>query len=149
LTGMRDCYERTVFMMDKYIYTVGLMGLLTGCTMRDAGYTALGAGAGAGIGYSIHHNVKDTVIGGLGGAMGGNVLAQWQDHHDKVKQDKANAQAAIQAKVDTAVNNWDENTGKNFVQKQEPKRLVSIVVPKREENGVVYDQQEITLEDYQ
>ena len=134
--------------MDKYLCSVGLMCLLTGCTFRDAGYTALGAGAGAGIGYSIHHNVKDTVIGGLGGALVGNVVAQLQDHHDKVKKDKANAQAAMQAKVDEAINNWDENTGKDSVPTKEPKHLVSVVVPKREENGVVYDQQEFTLEDY-
>ena len=131
-------------MTDKYLYSVGLMCLLTGCTFRDAGYTALGAGAGAGIGYSIHHNVKDTVIGGLGGALVGNVLAQWQDHSDKVKQDKSKAQAALQAKVDAATNNWEDNTGKG----QEPQKQSTIVlIPRIEVDGVIYDQREVTVED--
>ena len=131
-------------MMDKYLYSVGLMCLLTGCTFRDAGYTALGAGAGAGIGYSIHHNVKNAVIGGLGGAIVGNVLAQWQDKSDKPKQDKSYKDGYSQAKVDIATKNWDDNTGKD---QQPQKQVVTVMVPKGEENGVVYDQREITLED--
>jgi len=132
--------------MGKYMYSVGLMCLLTGCTFRDAGYTALGAGAGAGIGYSIHHNVKDAAIGGLGGALVGNVLAQWQDKSDKSKQDKSYKEGYTQAKVDIATKNWDDNTGKN----QAPqKQLVTVMVPKGEENSVIYDQREIVLEDNQ
>ena len=131
-------------MMDKYLYSVGLMCLFTGCTFRDAGYTALGAGAGAGIGYSIHHNVKDTVIGGLGGALAGNLLAQWQDHSDKVKQDKSYKDGYNQAKVDIATKNWDDNTGKS---QQSQKEFVTILVPKEKENGINYDQREITMED--
>ena len=131
-------------MMDKYMYSVGLMCLLTGCTFRDAGYTALGAGAGAGIGYSIHHNIKDTIIGGLGGALVGDVLAQWQDKSDKTKQDKSYKDGYNQAKVDVATKNWDDNTGKS----PEPqKQLVTVLVPKDKENGVIYEQREISLEE--
>ena len=133
-------------MMDKYVYSVGLMCLLTGCTFRDAGYTALGAGAGAGIGYSIHHNIKDTVIGGLGGALVGNVLAQWQDKSDKTKQDKSYKQGYNQAKMDIANKNWDDNTGKG---QQPQKQSVTVLIPKVEENGVIYDQREIELENIQ
>ncbi len=132
--------------MDKYMYSVGLMCLLTGCTFRDAGYTALGAGAGAGIGYSIHHNVKDAVIGGLGGGLVGNVLAQWQDKSDKNKQDKSYKEGYNKAQVDIATKNWDDNTGKS---QQPQKQLVTVMVPKGEENGVIYDQREIILEDNQ
>ena len=130
--------------MDKYLYSVGLMCLFTGCTFRDAGYTALGAGAGAGIGYSIHHNVKDTVIGGLGGALAGNLLAQWQDHSDKVKQDKSYKDGYNQAKVDIATKNWDDNTGKS---QQPQKEFVTVLIPQEKENGINYDQREITLEE--
>ena len=131
-------------MMDKYLYSVGLMCLFTGCSFRDAGYTALGAGAGAGIGYSIHHNVKDTVIGGLGGALAGNLLAQWQDHSDKVKQDKSYKDGYNQAKVDIATKNWDDNTGKS---QQPQNEFDTVLVPQEKENGINYDQLEITLEE--
>ena len=41
-------------MRSKYLYFVCTMCLLSaGCTMRQAGYTALGAGTGGGIGYSL------------------------------------------------------------------------------------------------
>ena len=131
-------------MMDKYLYSVGLICLFTGCTFRDVGYTALGAGAGAGIGYSIHHNVKDTVIGGLGGVLVGNVLAQWQDKSDKTKQDKSYKDGYNQAKVDIAKKNWDDNTGKD---QQSQKQYVTVLVPKDEENGIIYDQREVAVED--
>ena len=134
-------------MMDKYLYAVGLLCLLTGCTMRQAGYTALGAGAGGGIGYSIHKDGKEAAIGGLAGALGGNLVAQWQDKSEKTKHDKDYKEGYQQARVDVAVNNWDTNTG-NILAKREPKRLVSIMVPKREENNVIYDQREVTIEDY-
>ena len=130
--------------MDKYLYSVGLMCLFTGCTLRDAGYTALGAGAGVGIGYSIHHNIKDTVIGGLGGALAGNVLAQWQDHSDKVKQDKSYKDGYSQAKVDMATKNWDDNTGKGD---QPQKQSITVLIPRIEVDGVIYDQREVSVED--
>jgi Glycine zipper len=134
-------------MLDKYIYWVGLICLLTsGCTLRQAGYTALGAGAGGGIGYSIHHNVKDAVIGGVGGALVGNLVGQWQDKSEKTKHDKSYQEGYNQAKVDVAKNNWDANTGKGTEPK---KQLVTVMLPKREENGIVYDQREITVEDNQ
>ena len=133
-------------MMHKYIYSVGLVCLFTGCTMRQAGYTALGAGAGGGVGYAIHHDSKEAAIGGLGGALVGNLTAQWQDKSEKTKHDKIYQEGYTQAKVDTAVRNWDQNTGKGIEPK---KKLVSVMVPKREENGVIYDQKEITVEDYQ
>ena len=134
-------------MMDKYLYAVGLLCLLTGCTMRQAGYTALGAGAGGGIGYAIHKDGKDAAIGGLVGALGGNLAAQWQDKNEKAKHDKDYRQGYQQARVDVAVNNWDTNTGKDLGQR-EPKRLVSIMVPKRQQNDVIYDSQEVKVEDY-
>ncbi|MBI3601513.1 MAG: hypothetical protein HY209_01255 [Candidatus Omnitrophica bacterium] len=133
-------------MMDKYICSVGLVCLLTGCSLRQAGYTAAGAAAGGGIGYSIHHDAKSAVLGGLGGALAGNLAGQWQDKAANAKHDKNYQEGYTQAKVDMANKNWDQNTGKGM----EPrKKLVSIMVPKREENGVIYDQKEITLEDYQ
>ncbi|MBF0490208.1 MAG: hypothetical protein HQL15_06250 [Candidatus Omnitrophica bacterium] len=139
--------ERTIFMTDKYVYSVGLICLLsTCCTFRQAGYTALGAGVGGGIGYSIHHDGKEAVIGATGGALVGNVAGQWQDQVEKNKHDKSFQEGYTQAKVDTAMKNWDQNTGKGMEPK---KQLVSIMVPKREENGVIYDQRKITVEDYQ
>lgn len=133
--------------MDKYIHWLGLICLLsTGCTMRQAGYTALGAAAGGGIGYSIHHDAKSAVIGGLGGALVGNLAGQWQDKIDKNKQDKSYRQGYNQAKVDIATKNWDDNTGKG---QQPQKQLVTVMVPKGKEDGVIYDQREIILEDNQ
>jgi len=135
-------------MMDKYLYAVGLICLLTaGCTMRQAGYTALGAGAGGGIGYSLHHDGKEAAIGALSGALTGNLAAQWQDKTEKTKHDKVYQEGYKQARVDVAVHDWETNTGRSLA-KQEPKRLVSVMIPKREENNVIYDSQEVTVEDY-
>ncbi len=132
--------------MDKYIYAVGLMCLLmAGCTMRQAGYTALGAGAGGGIGYSLHRDGKEAAIGALSGALAGNLAGQWQDKSEKTKHDKNYQEGYSQAQVDLAVKNWDLNTGKGTEPK---KQLVSVMVPKREENGVIYDERQITVEDY-
>ena len=127
--------------MDKYLYAVGLICLLTaGCTMRQAGYTALGAGAGGGIGYSIHRDGKEAAIGGLTGALAGNLGAQWQDKIEKAKHDKTYQEGYRQAQADAAVKNWEDNTGKSAVPK---KRLVSFMVPKHEENNVIYDAREV------
>ena len=132
-------------MLGRYIYLIGLICVLaSGCTLRQAGYTVAGAAAGGGIGYSIHHNVKDAVIGGLGGALVGDLAGQWQDKSEKIKHDKNYQDGYNQARVDIAKSNWDENTGKGSESKKE---LVYVQLPKREENGVVYDQREITLED--
>ena len=133
--------------MEKYIYAVGLLLLLAGCSVRQAGYTAVGAAAGGGIGYAIHHDGKEAAIGGLAGALGGNLIGQWQDKSEKIKHDKTFQEGYKQASVDIAINNWDANTGKNQA-KDEPKRLVSIMVPKREQNNVIYDAQEVKVEDY-
>ena len=133
-------------MTDKYLYWVGVFCLLTaGCTMKQAGYTTLGAAAGGGIGYSLHHQGKDAAIGALAGALTGNLAAQWQERSDKVKHNKEYEEGYKQAKVDTAIKNWEDNTGKGTEPK---KQLVSIMMPKREENGVIYDQQQVTVEDY-
>ena len=132
--------------MDNYLYSVALVCLLTsGCTARQAGFTAVDTVGGGGIGYAINHDAKTAVIGGLGGALVGNLAGQWQDKSEKTKHDKNYQEGYTQAKVDIAKNNWDQNTGKNTEPPQ--KQLVSIVLPKREENGVVYDQREITVED--
>ncbi len=134
--------------MDKYVYSVGIICLLTaGCSMRQAGYTVLGAGAGGAVGYSLHHDDKEAAIGALGGALVGNLTGQWQDKSEKNKRDKAYQEGYKQAKVDVAVNDWQDNTGKQPA-KQEPKRLISVMVPKREENNVIYDAQKVTVEDY-
>lgn len=138
--------ERIGLKMDKYVYSVGIICLLTaGCSMRQASYTALGAGAGGGIGYSIHHGAKEAAIGGTAGALVGNLTAQWQDKVEKNKHDRDYQEGYAKAKVDMAVKNWDQKTGKSIEPK---KQLVSVMMPKREENGVIYDQRAITLEDY-
>ncbi len=139
--------ERKAFMSGNYMYWVGMACLLSaGCTMKQAGFTAVGTAAGGGIGYSINHDTKDAVIGGLGGALVGNLTAQWQERSDKIKHNKGYEEGYSQAKVDAAVKNWDDNTGKGMAPK---KQLVSIMLPKREENNVIYDQRKITVEDYQ
>ena len=121
--------------MDKYLYLVGIMCLLTsGCTMRQAGYTALGAGAGGGIGYSLHHDGKEAAIGGLAGALAGDLAAQWQEKSDKVKHDKVYEEGYKQAKVDIAVKNWEDNAGKGTAPK---KRLVNVLIPKGTEDNVI------------
>ncbi len=133
-------------MSGNYLYWVGMICLLTaGCTMRQTGYTAVGTAAGGGIGYSIHHDGKEAALGGLAGALTGNLAGQWQDKNDQSKHAKGYEEGYKQAKVDISVKNWDENTGKGA----EPrKHLVSVMLPKRQENDVIYDQREITVEDY-
>ena len=134
-------------MCSNYLYWVGMICLLsTGCTLRQAGYTAVGTAAGGGIGYSIHHDGKEAAIGGLAGALTGNLAGQWQDRIDKTKHDKSYEEGYKRAGVDIAVKNWDQNTGKAGVPR---KQLVSVMLPKREENGIIYDSREITLEDNQ
>jgi hypothetical protein len=80
-------------------------------------------------------------LAGLGGALVGNVLAQWQDKSDKTKQDKSYKDGYNQAKVDMCNQNWDDNTGKG---QQPQKQSVTVMVPKDKEDGVIYDQREIT-----
>ncbi len=138
--------ERIQFMTDKFTYSVLLICLLiSGCTLRQAGYTTGGAAAGGGIGYAINHDGKEAAIGGLAGAIGGNLIGQWQDKSEKNKQDKSYKQGYSQANVDIATKNWEDNTGKGH---EPTKQLVSFMIPKRVENDVIYDQQHITIEDY-
>ena len=138
-------------MMARYLYLFGLLCLLTGCTFRQAGYSVLGAGAGGGIGYAINpHDPKDAIIGATSGALVGNLAGQWQDNSEKRKQNKSYADGYRQAQVDVAMVDWQEGTGKDSQNNTEQtKRLVRFKVPKREEDGVVYDEHYVTLEDYQ
>ena len=130
-------------MRNKHIYLICLIAVLAGCTFRQAGYTVAGAAAGGGIGYAVGHNAKDAVIGGLGGALIGNLAGQWQDKSEKTKQDKSYQDGYTQAKLDMAIKNWDENTGRDAGSQNQQE--YSIMLPKRQEDGIVYDQQEITL----
>jgi hypothetical protein len=137
-------------MPNKFFYFLGLVCLFTGCSIRQAGYSALGAGAGAGIGYSIHHNAKDAVIGGLGGAIVGDVTAQIQDSNEKKQNKKDYDKGYAQAQVDLADQNWQAGTGQYSQNNNEStKRLARYKVPKREEDGVIYDEHYVTLEEYQ
>jgi hypothetical protein len=137
-------------MMGRNLYIIGLLCLLTGCSFRQAGYTVLGAGAGGGIGYVINHNPKDAIIGASSGALVGNLAGQWQDSNVKRKQKKDYDEGYRQAKVDLAIENWQEGTGKDSQNNTDlSKRLVRFKVPKREEDGVIYDEHYVTLEDYQ
>ncbi len=137
-------------MPQRFFYSLGLVCLLTGCSMRQAAYSGLGAVAGAGIGYSIHHNVKDTVIGGLGGAIVGDVTARIQDSNEKRQNKKEYDKGYAQAQVDLADQNWQAGTGQYSQNNSEStRRLARFKVPKREEDGVVYDEHYITLEEYQ
>jgi len=133
-------------MRNKFVYLVCLVLVFTGCTFRQAGYTVAGAAAGGGIGYAVGHNTKDAVIGGLGGALIGNLAGQWQDKSEKTKHDKDYQDGYNQAKLDVALKNWNENTGKDTGSKKE---LYSITLPKRQEDGILLDEQEITLEEKQ
>lgn len=136
-------------MLSKYVCLVGVLCLLiTGCSFRQAGYTATGAGLGGTAGYFVNRDKKEAAIGALGGALVGNIVGQWQDKSESVKRNKDYEEGYKKAQLDAAVRNWDKNTGKDSVEKQEPKRLVSFMVPKRQENDVIYDQHEITIEDY-
>ncbi|MDE1920791.1 MAG: hypothetical protein KGJ09_07340 [Candidatus Omnitrophica bacterium] len=133
-------------MANKYILFIGLLSVLSsGCTLRDAGYTLGGAAAGGGIGYAIHHDAKDAVIGGLGGALVGNLAAQWQDKIDKNKKDKSYKDGYNQARLDIAKQNWNDNTGKDADGPQPLERTV--LVPKDKENGVIYDQRAVAVEE--
>ncbi len=137
-------------MPKKLVFVFGLIGLLTGCSVRQAEYSGLGAAAGAGIGYSIHHNVKDTVIGGLGGAIVGDVTAQIQDSNQKKQTKKDYDAGYAQAQVDLANQDWQNGTGQYSQNNTDStKRLARYKVPRREEDGVIYDEHYVTLEEYQ
>ena len=121
--------------------------LLTGCSVRQAGYTAVGAGVGGTAGYFIHRDKKEAAIGALGGALVGNIAAQIQDSNQKKKQKADYDNGYRQAELDLANKNWDEGTGKmTYEQSSLTKRLETFKVPRREQDGVVYDQHYITLE---
>ncbi len=136
-------------MFNKILILLFTVILASGCSLRQAGYTVGGAGAGGAIGYSIHHDKKEATIGALGGALVGNIGAQIQDSSDKKKHKKDYDEGYAQAQVDIANQNWQAGTGQ-FAKNNSnlSKHLTRFKVPKREENGVVYDEHYITLEDY-
>ena len=124
---------------------IGLMG----CSVKRVGYTAVGAAAGAGIGYSYHNDTKEAAIGGVAGGTAGAILATVQENTENKKYKAGYEKGYNQSKVDTAVQNWDDNTGKcAHNQKNESKHLVSFKVPQREQDNVVYESHYVTLEDY-
>lgn len=120
-----------------------------GCSMKQAGYAAAGAGIGAGVGYSYHHEAKDAVLGGLAGGAVGAVVGGIEERIGNNKH-KAGYEAGYKkAQAELAAKDWEENTGKgagNDV--REPKRLIEIKVPKREQDNVVYDDHYVVVEDY-
>jgi hypothetical protein len=136
-------------MFKQILFLLITLILASGCSLRQAGYTVAGAGAGGAIGYSIHHDKKEATIGALGGALVGNIGAQIQDSSDKKKHKKDYEEGYAKAQVDIANENWQTGTGKYSKNSSDlSKRLARYKVPKREENGVVYDEHYITLEEY-
>ncbi|MBF0489357.1 MAG: glycine zipper 2TM domain-containing protein [Candidatus Omnitrophica bacterium] len=137
--------------MFKKMFFILLIGLLSsGCSLRQAGYTVGGAGAGGAIGYYIHRDKKEAAIGALGGALVGNIAGQIQDSSDKKKNKTQYDKGYAQAQVDMANQNWQAGTGQYARNNSDlSKRLTRYKVPKRQENGVVYDEHFITLEEYQ
>jgi hypothetical protein len=136
------------------IKTIKLFGLLLGtvvlcgCSVKSGLYTLGGTAAGAGIGYSYHHDSKGALVGGLAGGAAGALLGGIQDNSDRAKHKAGYEEGYKQAQLDVAVRNWNDNTGKNSVQEEKPKRLIEVKVPKQEQDDVVYDEHYITLEDY-
>jgi hypothetical protein len=133
---------------------IGLIGLIVGtvamcgCSVKSGLYTLGGTAAGAGVGYSYHHDGKGAAIGGLAGGTAGALLGGLQDNSDKARRKAGYEEGYKRAQLDVAVRDWEENTGKNSVQDERPKRLIEVKVPKQEENDVIYDEHYVTLEDY-
>ena len=123
--------------------------MMTGCVSKTVGYSATGAAAGAGIGYSYHKDAKEAAIGGLAGGALGAVVGGVTEHLEKKSNKAAYDKGYNQAQVDVAVQNWDENTGKNaYLKKSEVKHLTAFKVSEKKQDDVVYDSHYVILEDY-
>lgn len=125
------------------------MSRLTGCSVKKIGYLTVGAAAGTGIGYSYNKDTKEAAIGGVAGGTAGVLIATVQENTESKKYKAGYEKGYNQSKVDTAVQDWEENTGKcAHNQKSESKNLASFKVPQREQDQVVYESHYVTLEDY-
>ena len=132
----------------KKILIFVLLPILAGCAGRKVSYVTTGSLIGAGGGYAINRDAKDAAIGGLIGGISGSVIADVEINKENKKYKEAYDKGYTQAQLETALNNWDENTGKgkediNF------KSYERIKIPKREINDVLYESHYETLEVYQ
>ena len=135
--------------IQKIFFLSLLSFTLIGCSVQKTSYTAAGAGIAAGVGYSYHHDTKDAVIGGLGGAVTGAVVGQVQEHVQNKKYETGYQKGYTDAQLDVALKNWDEKTGQTAQGNNEDHpKLIQVKVPQREQDDVIYDSHYITLEDY-
>lgn len=127
------------------ILALGLMG----CSVKKIVYTTAGTAVGGGIGYSYHKDPKEAALGGVAGGAVGAIVATVQENSDNKKSKADYEKGYSQAKVDIAVQNWNDNTGKcahefNSIHKH----LSTFKVPDKEQDNVIYESHYITLEDY-
>lgn len=131
---------------------LGLMvsSLYVGCSTKEMTYSTVGTAIGAGVGYSFDHDDKEAVIGGLAGGIAGSALGKYQHKRDKKKGDEFFEKGYKQAKLDLALNHWNENTGRQTNESSPVvRRFVPVKIPEQNINGINYESHIIKVEDYQ
>ncbi len=130
----------------RIIFAFCLLVFLTGCAYKKATYAVVGGTAGGGIGYAIDKDPKDAVIGGLAGAGAGYVLGDIQDKKENKKYQKGFEEGYSQAQANIATQYWDTQTGRKEENSQRKPIYKRIKIPKKEINGVVYEEHYETVE---
>lgn len=122
--------------------------LTSACSFRHAAYTAGGAATGAAVGYSYHHDDKEAAIGGLVGGVAGAALGGLEQNNQNKQFKKGYSEGYAQARVDAAKDHWEQTTGKGAASVKKQPRLKKFSIPKHQHDGVLYESQEVILEDY-
>lgn len=121
--------------------------IFMGCASKKVMYATTGALIGAGGGYAINQEVKDAAIGGLSGGIAGGILADISENKENRKFKEGYDQGYTQAQLETAIEDWNRNTGKR---EGAPyyKSYQRIKIPKKEINDVIYESHYEILETY-
>lgn len=130
----------------RMIFMLFLLALLTGCAHKRVTYSATGSVVGGGIGYAINKEPKDAAIGGLAGAGAGYVIGDIQEKKDNRKYQEAYEKGYSQAQSNIAVQYWDSETGRKEETGKRQPIYKRIKIPKKEMNGVVYEEHYETVE---
>jgi hypothetical protein len=128
------------------MFAVLMVIIPSGCAYKRATYATAGGLAGGGIGYAINKDPKDAAIGGLAGTGAGYVIGDLSEKSDKKKYQDGFKEGYAQAQANIASDHWDENTGKQADPRPQFPLYRRIKIPKKEINGVVYEEHYETVE---
>jgi hypothetical protein len=130
----------------RIISTILLLVMLTGCAQKRVTYSVTGGVVGGGIGYAINKDPKDAAIGGLAGTGAGYIIGDIQDKKDNKKYQEAYEKGYSHAQTNIAVQYWDSETGRKEETGKRQPIYKRIKIPKKEINGVVYEEHYETVE---